>query len=78
MCRGEDWAKPDTSRLDTCGFRNEFEKDTLVSDPGKINDSDILTKAVSGAGIRKSLIRLGFEIRDKSLLQKETKKVWEQ
>ena len=47
----------------------------IVSVPGKINDSDILTKAVSGAGIRKSLIRLGFEIRDKSLLQKETKKM---
>ena len=47
----------------------------IVSVPGKINDNDILTKAVSGAGIRKSLIRLGFEIRDKSLLQKETKKM---
>ncbi len=29
MCRGEDWAKPDISRLDTCGFRNELEKDML-------------------------------------------------
>ena len=47
----------------------------IVSVPGKINDSDILTKAVSGAGIRKSLIRLGLGIRDKSLLQKETKKL---
>ena len=47
----------------------------IVSVPGKINDSDILTKAVSGAGTGRSLIRFGFEIRDKSLLQKETKKM---
>ena len=45
----------------------------IVAVPGKINDSDILTKAVSGAGIRRALGRLGFEVRDKSLLQKETK-----
>ena len=47
-----------------------------VSVSSKIKDSEILTKAASGAGISRSLIRLGFEIRDKRLLQKkETKKL---
>ena len=45
----------------------------IVAVPGKVNDSDILTKAVSGADIRRALMRLGFDVRDKSLLQKETK-----
>jgi hypothetical protein len=45
----------------------------IVAVPGKINDSDILTKSVSGAGIRRALLRLGFNVKDKSLLQKETK-----
>ena len=47
----------------------------IMAGPVKINDSDILTKAVSGAGLRRVLLRLGFEIRDKSLIQKETKKM---
>ena len=47
----------------------------IVAVPGKINDSDILTKAVGGSGIRRALARLGFDVKDKSLLQKETKKM---
>ena len=47
----------------------------IVAVPGKVHDSDILTKAVSGAGIRLALGRLGFEVRDKSLLQKQTRKM---
>ena len=47
----------------------------IVAVPGKINDSNILTKAVGGSGIRRALARLGFDVRDKSLLQKETKKM---
>ena len=38
----------------------------IVSVPVKIGDSEILTKAISGAGISMSLIGFGFETRDYS------------
>ena len=45
----------------------------ILAVSGKVNDADILTKQVSGAGIRRALLRMGFSVQDKSALQKDTK-----
>ena len=45
----------------------------IVAILGKVNYVDILTKQVSGAGIKRALLRLGFNVRDKSSMQKNTK-----